>query len=116
MMLSGVLFCVTTGYSVTRPEIHLVSLAFTAFAISGLANAVNIIDGFHGLAAGSVIIMSSAFAIVAHTAGEHELVMLVAVVMAVLSGFLLVNFPRGYVFLGDRRPVQRATRTPSRRA
>ena len=109
-MLSGLLFCVITGYSVTRLEIvfiddlmavHAVSVAFTAFAVCGLANAVNIIDGFHGLAAGSVIIMLSAFAVAAWTTGDHELVMLTTVVIAVLLGFLLVNFPHGHVFLGD---------------
>ena len=45
-MLSGLLFCVITGYSVTRLEIifiddlmavHAVSIAFTAFAVCGLA-------------------------------------------------------------------------------
>ena len=109
-MLSGLLFCVMTGYSVTRLEIvfldsllalHVVSIAFTVFAVSGLANAVNIIDGFHGLASGSVIIMMSAFAVVAWTVGDHELVMLATAAAAVLLGFLLVNFPYGYVFLGD---------------
>ena len=35
------------------------------------------------------------------TAGDHELVMLTVVLTSVLVGFLLVNFPFGYVFLGD---------------
>ena len=81
--------------------VHAVSIAFTAFAVCGLANAVNIIDGFHGLAAGSVIIMLSAFAVAAWTTGDHDVVMLTTVVIAVLLGFLLVNFPHGHVFLGD---------------
>ena len=110
MILSGLFFCLLTDYSVTRLEIpfidtvmelHYVSIAFTAIAIAGLANAVNLIDGFHGLAAGSVIIMLSALAVVASFAGDHDLVMLAIVIVSVLSGFLLVNFPFGYVFLGD---------------
>ena len=109
-MLSGLLFCLLTGYAVTRLEIRFVddlmgwyftALAFTAFAIAGMSNAVNILDGFHGLAAGSVIIMLSAFGVVAHVVGDAELVSLVIVIAATLSGFLLVNFPGGYVFLGD---------------
>ena len=110
MILSGLFFCLLTGYSVTRLEIplvdtimefHYVSIAFTAIAIAGLANAVNLIDGFHGLAAGSVIIMLVALAVVASFAGDHDLVMLAIVLASVLLGFLLVNFPFGYVFLGD---------------
>ena len=109
-MLSSLLFCVMTGYSVTRLEIvfiddlmaiHAVSIAFTVLAVSGLTHAVNIIDGFHGLAAGTVIIMLSAFAIVAWTVGDYELVALTTIVIAVLAGFLVVNFPYGHIFLGD---------------
>ena len=110
MILSGVFFCLLTGYSVTRLEIpfidtvmkfHYISIAFTAIAIAGLANAVNLIDGFHGLAAGSVIILLVAIAVVAFSVGDHDLVMLALVIASVLLGFLLVNFPFGYVFLGD---------------
>ena len=47
-IISGLLFCVMTGYSVTQTEVyliddlieqHFVSLVFTALAISGLTNA-----------------------------------------------------------------------------
>ena len=109
-MLSGLIFCILTGYSVTRLEIafiddlmsiQAVSIAFTVLAVSGLTHAVNIIDGFHGLATGSVIIMLSAFAVVAWSVGDYELAMLATVVIAVLLGFLVVNFPYGHIFLGD---------------
>ena len=109
-IISGLLFCVMTGYSVTQTEVylvddlieqHFVSLVFTALAISGLTNAINVIDGFNGLAAGAVIIMASAFGVVAYMVDDYELVLLAAIIVAVLLGFLLVNFPRGYIFLGD---------------
>ena len=109
-MLSASTFCVLTGYSVTRLDIPLVdgfmslplvSIAFTVFVMAGLANAVNIIDGFHGLAAGTVVIMLCALGTVAFLAEDHDLALVAVMVAAVLSGFLLVNFPFGYVFLGD---------------
>ena len=109
-IISGLLFCVMTGYSVTQTEVylvddlierHFVSLVFTALAISGLTNAINVIDGFNGLAAGAVIIMASAFGVVAYMVDDYELVLLAAIIVAVLLGFLLVNFPWGYIFLGD---------------
>ena len=109
-MVSPLIFCILTGYSVTRLDVPLVdgfmslpliSIAFTVFVMAGLANAVNIIDGFHGLATGSVIIMLCALGTVAFLAEDHDLVLVAIMVAAVLSGFLLVNFPFGYVFLGD---------------
>ena len=109
-IISGLLFCVMTGYSVTQTEVylvddlieqHFVSLVFTALAISGLTNAINVIDGFNGLAAGAVIIMASAFGVVAYMVDDYELVLLAAIIVAILLGFLLVNFPWGYIFLGD---------------
>ena len=108
--ISSLVFCLVTGYSVNRVEIGLVdglltffpvSLFFTAFSMCVLTHSVNIIDGFNGLAAGAVVIMLAAFGVVAYRAGDHELVLLVSVVASVLSGFLVVNFPRGHLFLGD---------------
>ena len=107
---SGLIFCLLTGETVTRLEIpyvdnlmqiHLISLAVTVFAIAGLANAINIIDGFNGLAVGSIIIMLSAVTLVSLRVGDHDLVLFIGIVMAVSFGFLLVNFPLGFVFLGD---------------
>lgn len=107
---SGGLFCILTGYSVTSVEIpiiddalkfYLVSFAFTAFAIGGMANAINMIDGFHGLAAGSTLIMLTAVATAAFSVGDHELTMIAISITALIFGFLLVNFPNGYIFLGD---------------
>ena len=109
-MLSGLLFCIMTGYSVTRLdipfidhylELSAVSFALTAFMMASLLNAVNMIDGFNGLAAGSVTIMVSAVAVAAWMGEDYELALLAVAIAAVLSGFLLMNFPRGYVFLGD---------------
>ena len=110
IVVSGWSFCILSGYSVTRLEISpidgflslpLVSIAFTVFVMAGLANAINIIDGFHGLASGTVIIMLCAFGVVAFLVEDHDLAMVAIVVAATLSGFLLVNFPFGHLFLGD---------------
>ena len=108
-LFSGLVFCLVTGYAITRLEIPfvdqaltlpLVAIAFTAFAIAGLAHAINIIDGFHGLATGSGIIMLVAFAAVSVSAGDHDMASFCFIVASVLLGFLLVNFPFGYIFLG----------------
>ena len=109
-LLSGLAFCLATGYAVTRLEIPFVdhamalpflAIAFTVFAMAGLAHAVNIIDGFHGLATGSTIVMLAAFAVVSLGAGDRDMASFCFVAAAVFLGFLLVNFPFGHVFLGD---------------
>ena len=110
-MLSGLVFCLVTGYAIARLEIPfvdqlmalpIVAIAFTAFAMAGLAHAINIIDGFHGLAAGATIIMLAAFAVVSLGAGDRDMALFCFVAAGVLLGFLLVNFPFGYIFLGGR--------------
>ncbi len=109
-MLSGLVFCLLTGYAVTRVDIPFVdhamalpfiAIAFTAFAMAGLTHAVNIIDGFNGLATGTTIIMLVAFAVVSLGVGDHDMASFCFVIVGVLLGFLLVNFPFGYIFLGD---------------
>jgi len=77
------------------------SLIFTAFAVGGIANAINIIDGFHGLAAGVSIIILAAIAALAAEVGDVPLAVFASLIAAATAGFLLLNFPRGRVFLGD---------------
>jgi UDP-N-acetylmuramyl pentapeptide phosphotransferase/UDP-N-acetylglucosamine-1-phosphate transferase len=109
-MGAGVLFALLTGYTmheVNLPGIDwllsfsLVALLFTGFAMGGVANAINIIDGFNGLAAGSLIIMLGAFAWVAHQVGDDLVFALAVLYAALVLGFFLVNFPLGKIFLGD---------------
>ena len=69
--------------------------------MGGVANAINIIDGFNGLAAGSLIIMFASFAWVAHQVGDDLVFGLAILYGALVLGFFLVNFPLGKIFLGD---------------
>jgi UDP-N-acetylmuramyl pentapeptide phosphotransferase/UDP-N-acetylglucosamine-1-phosphate transferase len=109
-MGAGVLFALFTGYimdDVSLPGVdwllsfYLVALLFTGFSMGGVANAINIIDGFNGLAAGSLVIMFGAFAYVAHQLGDDLVFTLAVLYAALLFGFLVVNFPHGKIFLGD---------------
>ena len=109
-MASGALAWWLTGVSLTRVELWGVdsllaflpcSVIFTAFAVAGVANSVNIIDGFNGLASGTLIICFSALGLIAFNAGDPALAQLCLVLGAVTAGFLAVNFPFGKLFLGD---------------
>jgi UDP-N-acetylmuramyl pentapeptide phosphotransferase/UDP-N-acetylglucosamine-1-phosphate transferase len=77
------------------------AVAFTAFAVGGVANAVNIVDGFNGLASGVVIICMCALGTMALQAGDVSLAGVMFASAAVVGGFLVVNFPLGKIFLGD---------------
>jgi len=78
-----------------------VSLLFTAFAVGGVANAINIVDGFNGLAAGIVLIALAGLGLLAQGAGDTAVASVCLVVGAAVLGFALVNFPLGKIFLGD---------------
>lgn len=77
------------------------SVAFTAFAVGGVANSFNIIDGFNGLAAGALLISLTAIGCIAYGAGDPALAFLCLTIAAVVLGFGVVNFPFGKIFLGD---------------
>ncbi len=109
-MGAGVVFALATGYvmdAVDLPGVDwllsfwIVALLFTGFAMGGVANAINIIDGFNGLAAGALIIMLGAFAWVAHQVGDTLVMSLALLYAALVAGFFVVNFPFGRIFLGD---------------
>lgn len=109
-IFSGVIFCLVTDYQIRSVDIPgvdwilsfwLPSLLFTAFAIGGIANAINIIDGVNGLASGTAIIILVGFAIVSWQANDLPLLAACLVTIGSLSGFFLLNFPQGRIFLGD---------------
>jgi UDP-N-acetylmuramyl pentapeptide phosphotransferase/UDP-N-acetylglucosamine-1-phosphate transferase len=109
-MLAGVIFALLSGYTMNEVDLpgvdwllsfSLAALLFTGFAMGGVANAVNIIDGFHGLAAGALVIMFGGFAYVAWKVGDDLVLGLAVLYGALVLGFLVVNFPRGLIFLGD---------------
>ncbi|RYF67005.1 MAG: glycosyl transferase, partial [Comamonadaceae bacterium] len=109
-MASGGLAVWMTGVAINRLDLPLadailtawpIALLFTAFAVGGIANAINIIDGFHGLASGTLIISLMGLAAVALNVGDLPLAAVAVTVAAAVAGFWLVNFPWGKLFLGD---------------
>ena len=109
-MACGVLGWVLTGLSITGANLvgldwllgfTVLSVAFTAFAVGGVANAINIIDGFNGLAAGTVIIILTSFGVLASALGDTDLAYTALILAGAMLGFGLVNWPMGRIFLGD---------------
>lgn len=107
---SGLLACGLSGVALTRLDVPGLdtllafapfALVFTAFAVGGVSNAINIIDGFHGLASGTVAIALLALAAIAAQVGDGALALVALLLAAAIMGFWLVNFPWGKLFLGD---------------
>jgi UDP-N-acetylmuramyl pentapeptide phosphotransferase/UDP-N-acetylglucosamine-1-phosphate transferase len=109
-MVSGALACWLSGVSLTHLNVPLVdallgvtmvSLLFTAVAVAGVANAINIIDGFNGLASGTATLCLLALASIAALVDDTPLALTAVIMAAAVIGFWLVNFPWGKLFLGD---------------
>lgn len=77
------------------------ALVVTAIVVSGGINAINIIDGFNGLAASAVIVMLAAMGVVGWQVGDMLVAELAMLGLGAAAGFLLVNYPTGRLFLGD---------------
>lgn len=77
------------------------ALIVTVVAVAGIANSVNIIDGFNGLASMCVVIMLTALAYVAFQVGDVQVGTLALAGIGAVLGFFLWNFPGGMIFLGD---------------
>ncbi len=109
-MASGVAAYYLVGAAVTRVDIigldwflqfGVVSLVFTAIAIGGAANAINIIDGYNGLAAVVSAMILAGFAYVSFYLGDRLLLIVALSTLGGVIGFLVWNYPHGHIFLGD---------------
>ncbi|WP_293662797.1 glycosyltransferase [Rhodoferax sp. OV413] len=109
-MVSGFTAWMITGNSISSVHVwgldYLLgftafSVLFTAFAVGGIANAVNIIDGFNGLASGTVIIIFIGLALINLQLADVELARICVLFAAITFGFFVVNWPWGKLFLGD---------------
>ena len=78
-----------------------IAMVFTCFAVGGVTNAVNIIDGINGLASGAVALMLMGLGVIAWQVGDQTVLMLCLSGTAALLGFIVLNFPLGKIFLGD---------------
>jgi UDP-N-acetylmuramyl pentapeptide phosphotransferase/UDP-N-acetylglucosamine-1-phosphate transferase len=100
-MSSGLLAWWLTDYSLSRVDVWgidwllkytLLSVVFTSFAVGGVANAINIIDGFNGLASTMATLAFAGFAVIAWSVGDATL--------AALPSFLLLAYGASFGLTG----------------
>jgi UDP-N-acetylmuramyl pentapeptide phosphotransferase/UDP-N-acetylglucosamine-1-phosphate transferase len=88
-------------FSVWSFKYMWISLPLTILAVAGIANAVNIIDGFNGLASVVTICMLLSLAYVALQVNDTFVLVVALIVAGATAGFLIWNYPVGLIFLGD---------------
>ena len=77
------------------------SLPVTIIAVAGIANAVNIIDGFNGLASVVTMFMLLSIAYVAWQVNDIYIMTAAFIMVGAIAGFFVWNYPYGLIFLGD---------------
>lgn len=77
------------------------AVALTVFVIAGTANAINIIDGFNGLASMCVFMMVLGLCYLSYQVGDRFLFVVCLITAGAVLGFFFFNFPAGLIFLGD---------------
>jgi UDP-GlcNAc:undecaprenyl-phosphate GlcNAc-1-phosphate transferase len=86
------------GYSIGKSWWHI---PLTIVWLVGCANAVNLIDGLDGLAAGIGLFATAAVLLSALFSGNTALAVVAAPLLGALLGFLPYNFSPASIFMGD---------------
>jgi UDP-GlcNAc:undecaprenyl-phosphate GlcNAc-1-phosphate transferase len=97
------------GYRINAVNLPLfgdLSMGIFAFPVTllwivGVTNAVNLIDGLDGLAAGVVFFAATTNFVVAWISGSIVVAVWMASMMGALFGFLFYNFNPARIFMGD---------------
>jgi len=79
----------------------LLNVVLTMIVVGGFTHAMNIIDGFNGLAGVIAVMILLALAYVCHQVGDVFLLSLCIALIGATLGFLCWNYPRGSIFAGD---------------
>jgi hypothetical protein len=108
-----------TGYSLDHVHLSIfddvlsltwIAALFTGFTVAGTTHAANIMDGFNGLAAGTVLVCVSALLWLAYENNDTALMAACTIFIGALLGFLLLNWPVGALFTRRQRRLSRGQR------
>lgn len=79
----------------------IAAIVVTCFAVIGISNAYNIIDGYNGLSSITSIVNVLSLAYLSYLFGDTTLFFVSLSVVAAIFGFFIFNYPSGKLFLGD---------------
>ena len=89
------------GNLVPYLNIGYLSIPLTIIWIIGITNALNLIDGLDGLAAGTALICALTILLIAIMKERTSAALLAAILAGSVAGFLPYNFNPASIFLGD---------------
>lgn len=101
MLLDARLVRVDVGFIDALLAYGPVALVVTAVAVAGVANAINIIDGYNGLSGVVSSVMLAGIGYVAFQLGDVLVFRASLAMIGAIIGFLMWNWPWGRIFLGD---------------
>ncbi len=84
-----------------QPLGEWISIPLTIFWIVGVTNAINLIDGLDGLAAGVSAIAIGTILVMGIIMGNSAVILLSTVLLGGIIGFLFFNFHPAKIFMGD---------------
>lgn len=82
-------------------ELPAIAILLSLFAITGLVNAYNMIDGQNGLASMIGILTLLALGYISYKNHDSELLYASLIMASALLGFFVLNYPNGLIYLGD---------------
>jgi UDP-GlcNAc:undecaprenyl-phosphate GlcNAc-1-phosphate transferase len=82
-------------------ELGVFAVPVTLLWVIGVTNALNLIDGLDGLAAGVGLIVSGTLCLISLSTGRTDVALLTGILAGALVGFLYFNFNPATIFLGD---------------
>lgn len=100
-ILSGLQISYITVPNGNVIEFGLLAIPITLFWIVGITNAINLIDGLDGLAAGVSSIALFTIAVLSMTLGDPSTFLMGILLMGSTLGFLVFNFYPAKIFMGD---------------
>ena len=97
----GVAIIVGFGLVLPWTDSYILNIAITAFWLIGITNAINLLDNMDGLAAGISAIAAFILALGFAASGQPDALVLTAIFVGALLGFLVFNFNPASIFMGD---------------
>ncbi|MCF7957222.1 MAG: undecaprenyl/decaprenyl-phosphate alpha-N-acetylglucosaminyl 1-phosphate transferase [Phycisphaerae bacterium] len=82
-------------------ELGWIAWPFTLVWIIGITNAINLIDGLDGLAAGIAAMTSGVIALFCASTNQPIMAVIMLAMMGSLSGFIFYNYNPARIFMGD---------------
>ncbi len=82
-------------------QLDLIAFSITCFAVVGVSNAYNIIDGFNGLSSTAAMINIIGIAYLAYLLNDLTIAKVSLSLFAAVLGFWIYNYPKGKIFMGD---------------